>query len=174
MVSRCETNQRGFSRLRPSSEHSFWPYSNLFERASRLICKSCRRQCCSSIAYYMPFCIGKPAMLRSKCNGRMSEQHDFIMRQVFVDTLVVSVTSRWASIHENARASSLIVQQSRMAEKFQNIVTSNNECDTQLNLDRLAHSKIDGPAVTLAYMADDKSYVSSSQWHQHSSIWMLT
>jgi len=50
-----------------------------------------------------------------------------------------------------------------MAEKFQNIVTSDNECDTQLNLDRLAYSKIDGPAVTLAYMADDKSYVSSSQ-----------
>lgn len=38
---------------------------------------------------------------------------------------------------------------------------SNHERDSKLDLDRLAHSKIDGPTVTLAYMADDKSYVSS-------------
>lgn len=47
---------------------------------------------------------------------------------------------------------------SRTAEKFENIVISSNERDSKLDLDRLAHSKIDGPTVTLAYMADDKSY----------------
>lgn len=47
---------------------------------------------------------------------------------------------------------------SRTTEKFENIVASNNERDLKLDLDRLAHSRIDGPSVTLAYMADDKSY----------------
>lgn len=36
---------------------------------------------------------------------------------------------------------------------------SNSERDFKLDSSRLAHSSIDGPAVTLAYMADDKAYV---------------
>jgi hypothetical protein len=36
---------------------------------------------------------------------------------------------------------------------------SHNERDFKLDAPRLAHSNIDGPAVTLAYMADDKTYV---------------
>ncbi|KAJ3564831.1 hypothetical protein NP233_g8034 [Leucocoprinus birnbaumii] len=53
---------------------------------------------------------------------------------------------------------SLSYVKSRTTEKFENIVASNNERDLKLDLDRLAHSRVDGPAVTLAYMADDKSY----------------
>lgn len=105
---RVQNLLRGFSRLQPSSEHSFLPYSNLFERASRLICKSCKRQCCSSIVHYMPFYIAKLVMLRLRCNDHTLERHDFIMRQAFVDTLAVSVTSGWASIHEDVRASLIV------------------------------------------------------------------
>ncbi|XP_006459988.1 hypothetical protein AGABI2DRAFT_202530 [Agaricus bisporus var. bisporus H97] len=49
----------------------------------------------------------------------------------------------------------------RAFEKFENIVVSNNERDFKLDSSRLAHCSIDGPAVTLAYMADDKTYKES-------------
>jgi hypothetical protein len=47
-----------------------------------------------------------------------------------------------------------------MTEKFENILANNSERDLKLDFSRLAHSSIDGPAVTLAYLADDKSHVS--------------
>lgn len=53
----------------------------------------------------------------------------------------------------------LILLKSRISEKFENIVVSNNERDFELDSYRLNHSSIDGPAITLAYMADDKAYV---------------
>jgi len=47
-----------------------------------------------------------------------------------------------------------------MVEKLETIVTAANG-DTEPNVDigRLAYAKIEGPSVTLAYMADDKTHV---------------
>ncbi|EDR12808.1 vacuolar sorting protein [Laccaria bicolor S238N-H82] len=46
----------------------------------------------------------------------------------------------------------------RSLEKFETIVTSENEKDISTDLGRLQHAKIDGPGATLAYMADDKAH----------------
>jgi hypothetical protein len=46
----------------------------------------------------------------------------------------------------------------RSTEKLETIVASQSEADLALDHERLAYSKIDGPGVTLAYMADDKSH----------------
>lgn len=46
----------------------------------------------------------------------------------------------------------------RSIEKFETIVTSENEKDISTDLGRLQHAKIDGPGATLAYMADDKAH----------------
>ncbi|SJL01815.1 uncharacterized protein ARMOST_05139 [Armillaria ostoyae] len=45
----------------------------------------------------------------------------------------------------------------RSAQKFEPI-TSSEQKTTSIDLERLAYGKIDGPSVTLAYMADDKTY----------------
>lgn len=47
----------------------------------------------------------------------------------------------------------------RTVEKFETLV--NIQSDAGINLERLQHSKIDGPGVTLAYMADNKTHVRS-------------
>ncbi len=49
--------------------------------------------------------------------------------------------------------------QARSAQKSEPI-TSSEQKTTSIDLERLAYGKIDGPSVTLAYMADDKTYVS--------------
>jgi len=46
----------------------------------------------------------------------------------------------------------------RSIEKHESLVTSGREGDFQIDVDRLAHAKIEGPGVTLAYMADDKTH----------------
>ncbi|KAF9464409.1 vacuolar sorting protein [Collybia nuda] len=46
----------------------------------------------------------------------------------------------------------------RSAEKHETIVVSEREKDLQVDPERLEHSKIEGPGVTLAYMADDKGH----------------
>jgi hypothetical protein len=45
-------------------------------------------------------------------------------------------------------------------EKHESIVASEREKDLHIDLERLAYAKIEGPGVTLAYMADDKGHVS--------------
>lgn len=40
--------------------------------------------------------------------------------------------------------------------------TSEKDKDANIDLERLAHAKIKGPGVTLAYMSDDKTHVSYS------------
>ncbi|KAK0498618.1 vacuolar sorting protein [Armillaria luteobubalina] len=45
----------------------------------------------------------------------------------------------------------------RSAQKFEPIMSSEQKT-TSIDLERLAFGKIDGPSVTLAYMADDKTY----------------
>ncbi|KAJ6486376.1 vacuolar sorting protein [Mycena vitilis] len=52
-------------------------------------------------------------------------------------------------------ARSLTWIKSRTVEKLETIVLSG---DTSIDPERLAYSKIEGPGVTLAYMADDKAY----------------
>jgi hypothetical protein len=56
--------------------------------------------------------------------------------------------------------------QARTAEKLEAIVTGINEKDRDIDvaLERLAHAKIDGPGVTLAFMADDKNHVRPIFW----------
>ncbi|KAG6854864.1 hypothetical protein C0991_012054 [Blastosporella zonata] len=49
----------------------------------------------------------------------------------------------------------------RTIEKFETIIASEREKDLHFDLERLAFSKIAGPGVTLAYMADDKNHVSA-------------
>ncbi|KAF8639930.1 hypothetical protein AX17_001180 [Amanita inopinata Kibby_2008] len=46
----------------------------------------------------------------------------------------------------------------RTSEKFDTIVSTEPGTDLQIDLDRLACAKIDGPAISLSYMADDKAY----------------
>ncbi|KAF8076542.1 hypothetical protein FPV67DRAFT_421563 [Lyophyllum atratum] len=46
----------------------------------------------------------------------------------------------------------------RSVEKHEPIVTSERENDLQIDLERLGYAKIEGPGVTLAYMADDKAH----------------
>ncbi|KAI0939262.1 hypothetical protein AcV5_000731 [Taiwanofungus camphoratus] len=48
----------------------------------------------------------------------------------------------------------------RTVEKAETIVSGAGETnqDMEVNIDRLAHARIDGPGVTLAYMVDDKSH----------------
>jgi len=46
----------------------------------------------------------------------------------------------------------------RSIEKLEPIVTNERENDVNIDLDRLAHAKIQGPGVTLAYMADNKAH----------------
>jgi hypothetical protein len=55
------------------------------------------------------------------------------------------------------------ISQARATEKVENIVSGAGENDKDLvfDLNRLAHGKIDGPAVTLAFQADDKAHVCS-------------
>ncbi|KAK0206380.1 vacuolar sorting protein [Desarmillaria ectypa] len=45
----------------------------------------------------------------------------------------------------------------RSAQKFE-LITSSEQKTTSIDFERLAYGKIDGPSVTLAYMADDKTY----------------
>ena len=47
--------------------------------------------------------------------------------------------------------------QNRTTDKFEPIVSI--QSDANIPLERIQHAKIDGPGVTLAYMADDKSHV---------------
>ncbi|KAJ6598909.1 vacuolar sorting protein [Mycena vulgaris] len=47
---------------------------------------------------------------------------------------------------------------SRAAEKLETIVLSERERDLNVDPERLAYAKIEGPGVTLAYMADDKTH----------------
>jgi hypothetical protein len=56
-------------------------------------------------------------------------------------------------------ARSLSWIKSRTTEKFETLVVDREE-DTNLAWTRLRYANVDGPAVTLAYMADDKSHVS--------------
>ena len=50
--------------------------------------------------------------------------------------------------------------QARTAEKLETIAAGINEKDMNIvDLERLAHAKMDGPGVTLAFMADDKYHV---------------
>ncbi|KAF8165468.1 vacuolar sorting protein [Crassisporium funariophilum] len=51
---------------------------------------------------------------------------------------------------------SLNVIKGRTTDKFESIV--NIKSDANIHLERLQHAKIDGPGVTLAYMADDKTH----------------
>lgn len=53
------------------------------------------------------------------------------------------------------------------------MVVSNNERDLKLDSERLAHSSINGPPVTLAYMADDKTYVGDELFEQL-TVYILT
>ncbi|PPQ77350.1 hypothetical protein CVT25_010932, partial [Psilocybe cyanescens] len=56
-------------------------------------------------------------------------------------------------------ARTLGVVKTRTVEKFESLVNMHSE--PNIDLTRLQHAKIDGPGVTLAYMADDKSYKES-------------
>lgn len=57
---------------------------------------------------------------------------------------------------------SLTERQARNPEKPEPIISRNGDNDgPYLNQDRLAYAKIDGPSIILAYMADDKTHVSS-------------
>ncbi|KAJ7765024.1 vacuolar sorting protein [Mycena maculata] len=47
---------------------------------------------------------------------------------------------------------------SRTVEKLETIVSSERDRDMAVDPGRLAHGKIEGPGVTLAYMADDKTH----------------
>ncbi|KAJ7639000.1 vacuolar sorting protein [Roridomyces roridus] len=47
---------------------------------------------------------------------------------------------------------------SRTVEKLESIVASERERDMVVDVDRLAYGRIEGPSVTLAYMADDKTH----------------
>jgi hypothetical protein len=50
--------------------------------------------------------------------------------------------------------------QDRTSERLEAIVDGAADAkDSNVELERLAYSKIEGPAVTLAFMADDKNYV---------------
>jgi len=53
----------------------------------------------------------------------------------------------------------LTTVKARTVEKFETLV--NIQSDASINLERLQHSKIDGPGATLAYMADNKTHVRS-------------
>ncbi|KAG6911232.1 hypothetical protein DXG01_003099 [Tephrocybe rancida] len=55
-------------------------------------------------------------------------------------------------------ARSLTWVKARTTEKHETIVASEREKDLHVDLERLAFSKIAGPGVTLAYMADDKNH----------------
>lgn len=44
-------------------------------------------------------------------------------------------------------------------EKLETIVASSNEKDFTLDPQRLAYSRIAGPGITLAFMAEDKTHV---------------
>ncbi|KAF7301810.1 Vacuolar sorting protein [Mycena indigotica] len=57
-------------------------------------------------------------------------------------------------------ARSLTWIKSRTVEKFEPIVSSERERDVVVDSNRLEHAKIEGPSVTLAYMADDKTHKS--------------
>ncbi|KAJ7283936.1 vacuolar sorting protein [Mycena rebaudengoi] len=46
----------------------------------------------------------------------------------------------------------------RSTEKLETIVSNERERDLNVDSDRLSYARIEGPAVTLAYMADDKAY----------------
>ena len=53
--------------------------------------------------------------------------------------------------------------QARVTERFENIATMSTEDDSvHVDFERLTYAKLDGPAVILAYQADDKSHVSTS------------
>ncbi|RDB22540.1 Vacuolar protein sorting-associated protein 52 A [Hypsizygus marmoreus] len=47
----------------------------------------------------------------------------------------------------------------RSIEKHETIVSSERDKDFHFDQERLAYAKIDGPGVTLAYMADDKTHI---------------
>jgi hypothetical protein len=52
------------------------------------------------------------------------------------------------------------IRQARTTDRLESIATAiNDHGDTKVDLDRLVHAHIDGPGVTLAFMADDKSHV---------------
>jgi len=51
----------------------------------------------------------------------------------------------------------MVSLQNRTTEKFESIVSI--QSDANIPLERIQHAKIDGPGVTLAYMADDRSHV---------------
>ena len=56
-----------------------------------------------------------------------------------------------------------LLPQGRSVERLETLVTgvSGSATEPSLDLDRLSYAKIDGPNVTLAYMADTKTHVSS-------------
>ena len=47
-------------------------------------------------------------------------------------------------------------------------MSSSSDDKAEVNFERLSHARIDGPGVTLAYMADDKAHV--SHWYVLSEI----
>ncbi|KAF8351571.1 vacuolar sorting protein [Amanita rubescens] len=55
-------------------------------------------------------------------------------------------------------ARSLGYIKARTTEKFDLVVSTDSNSETQVNLNRLEYAKLDGPAVTLSYMADDKTH----------------
>ncbi|PFH51402.1 hypothetical protein AMATHDRAFT_74956 [Amanita thiersii Skay4041] len=46
----------------------------------------------------------------------------------------------------------------RIVDKFDTIVSNDSQMDMEVDMGRLAYAKIDGPAITLSYMADDKTH----------------
>ncbi|KAF8631583.1 hypothetical protein AX15_002333 [Amanita polypyramis BW_CC] len=55
-------------------------------------------------------------------------------------------------------ARSLGYIKTRTTEKFESITSNDPHTEMRVDLDRLAYAKLDGPAVTLSYMADDRAH----------------
>ena len=53
------------------------------------------------------------------------------------------------------------LSQARTIEKADTLVSEATEKKINVDIERLEHARIEGPGVTLAYMADDKTYVSA-------------
>jgi hypothetical protein len=52
-----------------------------------------------------------------------------------------------------------------MVEKFDLITSGEPVVNVDVNLERLAYARLEGPATTLSYMADDKTHVRFTQCH---------
>lgn len=94
-------------------------------------------------------------------------QPGYIMRRVFDDTLDLWVGSRYTLLNKTSVYKENILKypsnlQARTVEKSELLGASEKAQEQSVESFRLANASLDGPSITLSYMADDKSHVRKS------------